>query len=91
MSKTGSKRGPNRIFDAEAFGRPLESLLERSWRLLEQKKYMERPVDGQKKIQDRFQPRIKYRERPRSAQEQFQDRFQKKGGVTNRGGAVWLT
>ena len=36
--KVGPKRGPNRILDADAFGRPLESLLERSWRLLEPKK-----------------------------------------------------
>ena len=34
----GPKRGPNRIFDAEALGKPLGTLLERSWALLERKK-----------------------------------------------------
>ena len=32
------KSDPNRIFDAEALRKPLEGLLERSWRLLEPKK-----------------------------------------------------
>ena len=32
------KRGPNRIFDAEALRKPLGALLERSWTLLEPKK-----------------------------------------------------
>ena len=32
------KWDPNRIFDAEALRKPLESLLDRSWRLLEPKK-----------------------------------------------------
>ena len=31
----GPKLDPNRIFDAEAFRKPLGGLLERSWRLLE--------------------------------------------------------
>ena len=30
--KTGLKLVPKRVFDAEAFRKPLESLLERSWR-----------------------------------------------------------
>ena len=34
----GPKSDPNRIFDAEALRKPLEGLLERSWRLLEPKK-----------------------------------------------------
>ena len=33
-----SKWDPNRIFDAEALRKPLGSLLERSWRLMEPKK-----------------------------------------------------
>ena len=33
-----SNLAPNRIFDAEAFRKPLESLLERSWKPLEPKK-----------------------------------------------------
>ena len=37
-SRTDPKLVPNRIFDAEALEKPLESLLERSWRLLEPKK-----------------------------------------------------
>ena len=36
--QTGPKLVPNRIFDAEALRKPLESLLERSWRPLEPKK-----------------------------------------------------
>ena len=35
--KMGSKRVPNRIFDAEALRKPLRGLLERSWRLPEMK------------------------------------------------------
>ena len=35
--KTGTKFIPNRIFVAEAFREPLESLLERSWRLQDPK------------------------------------------------------
>ena len=34
----GPKWDPKRIFDAEGFGKPLGSLLERSWTLLEPKK-----------------------------------------------------
>ena len=34
----GPKWDPNRIFDAEAFRKPLGGLLERSWKLLEPKK-----------------------------------------------------
>ena len=34
----GPKWGPNRIFDAEAFRKPLEGPLERSWKLPEPKK-----------------------------------------------------
>ena len=37
-SKVGPKWDPNRIFDAEALRKPLEGLLERSWRPLEPKK-----------------------------------------------------
>ena len=36
--QTGPKLVPNRIFDAEALRKPLESLLERSWRPQEPKK-----------------------------------------------------
>ena len=35
--KNGATVVPNRIFDAEAFGKPLESLLEHSWRPQEPK------------------------------------------------------
>ena len=38
MSKTDPKLVPNLIFDAEALEKPLDSLLEHSWRLLEPKK-----------------------------------------------------
>ena len=37
-AKMGPTLDPNRIFDAEAFRKPLGGLLERSWRLLEPKK-----------------------------------------------------
>ena len=38
MPKVNLKWVPNRIFDAEALGKPLGTLLERSWRPLEPKK-----------------------------------------------------
>ena len=44
--KVGPKRDPNRIFDAEALGKALEGLLERSWRLLEPKKKKFEPPLG---------------------------------------------
>ena len=40
------KRGPNRIFDAEALRKPLGALLERSWTLLEPKKTNLEPLLG---------------------------------------------
>ena len=42
----GPKRGPNRIFDAEALRKPLGALLERSWTLLEPKKTNLEPLLG---------------------------------------------
>ena len=53
--KTGPKRVqngvPNLIFDAEALEKPLESLLERSWRLLEPKKD---PLNGSWPFQEKL-------------------------------------
>ena len=42
--ETGPERDPNRIFDAGAFRKPLESLLKRSWRLLKPKKGANEPL-----------------------------------------------
>ena len=46
MFKTGPKWVPNRIVHAEALRKPLESLLERSWRPREPKKSWERLLAG---------------------------------------------
>ena len=49
----GPKRGPNRIFDAEALRNPLGGLLERSWTLLGPKKSnWDRLLGGQEVPQD---------------------------------------
>ena len=42
--ETGPERDPNRIFDAEPHGKLFESLLERSWMLLEPKKRSNEPL-----------------------------------------------
>ena len=47
----GSTWAPNRIFDAEAFRKPLGGLFDRSWRLLELKKTsLERLLAGPREI-----------------------------------------
>ena len=57
----GPKWGPNRNFDAEAVRKPLGSLLERSWKLLEPKKVIgERLLGGQEAHQDEMSANKKY-------------------------------
>ena len=48
----GPESDPNRIFDAEPFGKPLGDLLERSWRLLEPKKVIVESLLGDLEARD---------------------------------------
>ena len=48
----GPESDPNRIFDAEPFGKPLGGLLERSWRLLEPKKVIVESLLGDLEARD---------------------------------------
>ena len=55
------KWGPNRIFDTEAFRKPLGSLLERSWKLLEpEKQSWNRSWPLLEASQDRFNQKSKW-------------------------------
>ena len=88
--KVGPKWDPNRIFDAEALGKRLEGLLERSWRLLEPKKQSwNRSWPLLEASQDRFHQKMSLKWNPANVGAPSFLRFQV--GVPNWTPILWLS